>query len=73
MKRIRDLEWQIAQIQADEPKLPLNAIDTFFNKQFNQVRSKMPHLKSGEIKQIIQSRWHHSITPRERQELEQEA
>jgi hypothetical protein len=48
-RKIAELERQIADTQANEPKLPLNAYDTFYNKQFNQVRNKMPHLKASEI------------------------
>ena len=48
-RRITELERKIAETQAAEPKPPLDAYEAFYNKQFNQVRNKMPHLKTSEI------------------------
>jgi hypothetical protein len=68
--RIRELEREIDLVQANEPKKPLTAFQTFQNKQFNNVRQRMPHLNASEILELIKSKWYHSVPPLEIRELE---
>jgi|688.fasta_scaffold707768_2 hypothetical protein len=68
--RIREIEREIDLVQSNEPKKPLTAFQTFQNKQFNNVRQKMPHLNASEILELIKSKWYHSVSPQEIRELE---
>jgi hypothetical protein len=62
--KIKHLEGLIKGLK--QPEEPLTAERLFENKLFNQVKSKMPHLPTKDIQDLIHSKWKHGISETER-------
>ena len=52
------------------PKKPLTAHQIFENKNFNDVKQRMPHLSKREIADHLRAKWSHKLTSTERSEFE---
>jgi hypothetical protein len=52
------------------PDEPPTAQKLFENKQFNEVKARMPHLPTKDIQSLLQSKWRHGIADEERKEFE---
>lgn len=52
------------------PKKPLSGYQIFENKNFNDVKQRMPHLSKREISEHLRAKWNHKLTQVERSEFE---
>lgn len=71
LEKIRELEEKLRQIKL--PEEPIGAIKLFENKMFNQVKSRMPHLPTKDIQELIVNKWKNGIRDEEREEFYQMA
>lgn len=53
------------------PKKPLTALQIFENKNFNEVKQRMPHLSKREISDYLSAKWHNKLSSEERSEFTQ--
>jgi len=68
-ERIAEIESEISQCKM--PKKCLTAFQIFENKNFNDVKQRMPHLSKREISDHLTAKWNHKLTQAERREFEQ--